>query len=248
MDFDGCLALTCLCDTSFCGWCLKKCDPRMPLGEAHMHVRRCPENRMDNDDVFAPLELWKRHHKQRREKKIYDAIGGFDTEQRLLVLGMIKKELEDNELDVCEQDWDPLCIFNGRWEFHELTKDQKNAVETLGFRESWPVIPGYWMGWPFPTEKDDPEAMRAWQDLGFSRRSWPIGKQAKDEMLIKEVPSFLDAERTLQFRIYYTKYWLTMVTGIEQPGVRIDAPARRIRGRARHLDWGDIPDLDEEVG
>ena len=85
---------------------------------------------MDNGDVFVPLELCKKHYKQRREKKIYDAICGFDKEQRLLVPGLIKKEMEDNELEVCENDWDPLSIFNGRWESHELTRDQKNAVET----------------------------------------------------------------------------------------------------------------------
>ena len=39
-----------------------------------------------------------------------------------------------------------------------------------------------------------------------------------------------------------------MVTGIEQPGIRVDAPVKGIGGRVRHLDWGDIPDSDEEAG
>ena len=90
--------------------------------------------------------------------------------------------------------------------------------------------------------------MRAWQNLGFSVLRWPIGRQSKDEMLIREAPSFLAADITVQNRIYYTKYWLTMVTGVDQPGIRAEAPTTGIREGGIHLDWGDIPGSDEEAG
>ena len=80
---------------------------------------------MGNEEVFAPIELWKKHHKRRREKLIYNILDPLDTEQRLIALKEISNDLSQHGLEVDERDWDPLEVFDGRWELQELTREQK---------------------------------------------------------------------------------------------------------------------------
>ena len=125
---------------------------------------------------------------------------------------MMKEDLENNQLEVSAEQWEPLSVLDGQWDFKELTREQKQAVEILGFQASWPVVPGYWTGWPFPKEREDADARAAWQALGFFDHNWPFAQQPRDPLLSKEAPSFLNAARTKTNRIHYTRYWMTMVT------------------------------------
>ena len=150
---------------------------------------------------------------EEKERKIdLRSLQELTQEQKVEAIEMMKEDLENNHLEVLAEQWDPLSILDGQWGFKELTREQKQAAEILGFQASWPVVPGYWTGWPFPKEREDPDAKIAWQALGFFNHNSPFEQQLKDPFLSKEAPSFLAATRNKANRVHYKRYWMTMVT------------------------------------
>ena len=64
IDFKQCLALKCSRDDNhnFCGWCLMDCGTSRA---AHEHVRRCPLNENDGNDLWTTRALFDRCHQKR---------------------------------------------------------------------------------------------------------------------------------------------------------------------------------------
>ena len=98
------------------------------MGDSHLHVRSCPESRSNNGDVFAPLELWSKHQKKRRERLISEAMQDLTKEQKMEAIERMKEDLESNHLEVSAEQWDPLSILDGQWGFKELTREQRQAL------------------------------------------------------------------------------------------------------------------------
>jgi hypothetical protein len=65
IDFSNCFAVHCMCNASFCGWCLKDCGD----DDAHSHVRHCPKNR-ENGELFSTPEKFHEAHAERIRHEI----------------------------------------------------------------------------------------------------------------------------------------------------------------------------------
>ena len=95
-DFNGCFAIECAtCKGSMCGWCMKDFSP-----DAHAHVRNC-EHSLSKGSVFGTEEQFKSVHKKNKTAQVIKYLDSiFDENERKEVVKVIKKELDDLEIDI----------------------------------------------------------------------------------------------------------------------------------------------------
>ena len=110
LDFEGCFAITCTCNCSFCGWCLADCGE-----DAHPHVRACPENPIPNGGLFGSLEEFHRNHNKRKRQSVLQYINSDEVvaEDRAYVLEAVAgdlRELEPPRLCVICLEYAPVTV------------------------------------------------------------------------------------------------------------------------------------------
>jgi hypothetical protein len=89
LDFEGCFALTCSrCQCGFCAYCLADCG-----GDAHDHVRRCPEN--PTKDFFGSIQSFEDAQRKRRRQMLTDYLRPVNPERRAKLMQSLQKELND---------------------------------------------------------------------------------------------------------------------------------------------------------
>lgn len=97
LDFDGCFAVKCNCNSYFCGWCLagyKGSD------ECHSHVKACPQSG-NKGDYYGSAELFVAHHRERRSRELRDYIvTKIPLEDQEKFKQMLHKQVTELELTI----------------------------------------------------------------------------------------------------------------------------------------------------